>query len=100
VGILAFSNTLPLFLLTAVILGIGHAFLIPILMMYALERGGSSPGPVMGTFHGLLDLGQGLGPIMMGMILHATSYRVMFLSLMLIGLMNLGYFYCFVRKRG
>ncbi len=100
VGILAFSNTMPLFLLTAVILGIGHAFLIPILMMYALERGGSSPGPVMGTFHGLLDLGQGLGPVMMGMILHATSYRVMFLSLMLIGLANLGYFYFFVREKG
>lgn len=100
VGILAFSNTLPLFLLTAVIIGIGHAFLIPILMTYALERGGSSPGPVMGTFHSLVDLGLGLGPVVMGMVLHATSYRTMFLSLVIIGLANLGYFYFVVKKKG
>ncbi len=97
--ILAFSDTMPFFLLTAVILGTGHAFLIPILMTYALERGGS-PGPVMGTFHGLVDFGLAIGPVIMGMILHASNYRTMFLSLAVIGVANLGYFYFFVKKKG
>jgi MFS family permease len=97
---LAFSKTLPMFILAAVIWGIGHAFLIPILMVFALDRGGSSPGPVMGTFHGTVDLGFALGPVIMGMILHSTSYPVMFLCLALAAMINFNLFYFFVRKKG
>src|SRR4030043_205530 len=53
--ILAFSETLPMFILVAVIYGIGPSFLMPALMAYALDRGGS-PGPVMGTFNAITDL--------------------------------------------
>ncbi len=96
--ILAFSKTLPMFILVAVIYGIGPAFLIPALMAYALDRGGSS-GPVMGTFHAITDLGFGLGPVIMGLVIHWTSYPIMFLFLALMAIINLNYFYFFVRKK-
>jgi len=97
---LAFSNTLPMFILTGIIWGIGHAFLGPALVAYALDRSGSSRGPVIGTFMGMSDLGFSLGPVTMGVILHSTGYPVMFLCLALAGLINLNYFYFFVRKKG
>jgi len=97
--ILAFSKTLPMFTLVAIIYGIGPAFLIPTLVAYALDRGGS-PGPVMGTFPTITDLGMTLGPVIMGIIIRATSYPIMFLCLALFGTINLNYFYFFVRKKG
>jgi MFS family permease len=97
--ILAFSKTLPMFILVAVIWGIGHAFLIPSLAVYALERAGSSPGPAMGTFTATTDLGVSLGPVIMGIIIHKAGYPIMFLCLALTGVINLSYFYFFVRKK-
>jgi predicted MFS family arabinose efflux permease len=97
-AILAFSKTLPMFLLVALIWGIGNAFLMPSLMAYALGRVGSSPGPVMGTFTAITDLGISLGPAVMGILLQMASYQVMFLCLALIGVINFIYFYFFVRE--
>jgi MFS family permease len=98
-AILAFSKTLPMFILVAVIWGIGNAFLMPSLVAYALDRVGSSPGPAMGTFTAISDLGISLGPVIMGIIIHTTSYTIMFLCLALTGIINLNYFYFFVRKK-
>ena len=98
--VLAFSKTLPMFILVAVIWGIGHAFLGPTLVVYALDRMGSSRGLVMGTFTAISDLGISLGPVIMGIIIHMASYQIMFLCLALIGVINLNYFYFFVRKKG
>ena len=98
--ILAFSKTLPMFILVAVIYGIGHAFLMPTLMVYTLDRMGSSPGPAMGTFTAITDLGISLGPVIMGIIIHTANYPIMFLCLALTGFVNLNYFYFFVRKKG
>ena len=97
--ILAFSKTQPMFILVAAIWGIGHAFLMPTLVVYALDRVGSSPGPVMGTVTAISDLGISLGPVIMGIILHSTSYPIMFLCLAFTGIVNLNYFYFFVRKK-
>ena len=97
--LLAFSKTLFMFILVAVIYGIGPAFLIPALMACALDRGGS-PGPTMGTFNALTDLGMSLGPVMMGIVIQSTSYSIMFLWLAFMGLLNLTYFYFLVRKTG
>jgi MFS family permease len=97
--ILAFSKTLPMFILVAVIWGIGHAFLMPTLLVYALDRGGSSPGPTMGTFQAIGDLGWSLGPAIMGLIIYTTSYPIMFLCLALTGIINLNYFYFLVRGK-
>ena len=98
--ILTFSKTLPMFILVAAIWGIGNAFLAPALLAYTLDRVGSSVGPAMGTFTAISDLGLTLGPVIMGIILHATSYPIMFLCLVLISVINLSYFYLFIRKKG
>ncbi|MFB3886614.1 MAG: MFS transporter [Thermodesulfobacteriota bacterium] len=97
--ILAFSKTLPMFILVAVVWGIGHSVLVPSLMVYTLDRGGSSRSTAMGTFLAITDLGMSLGPVIMGMIIPLTSYRTMFLWLAFVGVINLNYFYFFVRKR-
>jgi MFS family permease len=97
--ILAFSKTLPMFILVAAIWGIGHAFLFPSLVAYVLDRVGSSRGPAMGTFTAISDLGMCLGPVIMGIILQTADYRIMFLCLALTAVINLNYFYFFVRKR-
>ena len=96
--LLAFSKNLPMFILVAVFWGIGHAFIIPALAVYALDRAGSA-GPAMATFHAITDLGMSLGPMVMGIILRLTSYPIMFLCLALISVIDLNYFYFFLRKR-
>ena len=98
--ILAFSETQLMFIVVAAIWGAGQAFLMPSLMLHALERVGSSAGPAMGTFTAVTDLGIFLGPLTMGIVIHFTSYPTMFLCLALIGLVNLGYFHFFVRTKG
>jgi MFS family permease len=98
--IIAFSKTQTMFILAALIYGIGPAFLTPALLTDALDRGGSSRGPIMGTFQAITDLGICLGPVVMGIIVQATSYPIMFLCLALFGIIDLNYFYFFVRKKG
>ncbi len=98
-ALLAFSKTLPMFILVAVIWGVGNAFLIPSLVAYVVERAGSSRGPAIGTFTAIGDLGIALGPVIMGIVLRLTSYPIMFLCLALTGIINLNYFYFFVRKK-
>ena len=98
--ILAFFKTLPMFILVAVIWGMGMAFLYPTLVAYTVDYAGPSRGPAMGTFTALGDLGIALGPVIMGIILRLTSYPIMFFCLALTGVVNLNYFYFFVRKKG
>jgi len=97
--LLAFSKTQPMFILVAVIWGMGHAFLPPSVVLITLDRAGSSPGPAMGTLTAIMDLGMSLGPVIMGMLLHRTGYSIMFLCLALTCVLNLNYFYFIVRKR-
>ncbi len=97
--ILAFSSTLPMFILVAIIWGVGSAFLYPSLVAYAIDRAGSARGPAMGTFTALTDLGAGLGAVMMGVILQLTNYPIMFLCLAFTGVINFFYFYFAVRKK-
>jgi MFS family permease len=99
-AILTFSKTLPMFILVAAIWGIGNAFLAPALIASTLDRVGSSVGPAMGTFTAISDLGLTTGPVIMGIIIQSTSYPIMFLCLAFVGLINLNYFYFFVRKKG
>jgi len=98
--VLTFSKTLPMFILVAVIWGIGHAFFFPSLVAYVLDRVSSSPGPAMGTFTAAMDMGWILGPVIMGIVLHIASYQIMFLCLALMGVINISYFYFFARKKG
>jgi MFS family permease len=100
VVVLTFSTTLPMFILVAIIFGTGWAFLYPSLVVYAVENSGSARGPAMGTFTALADLGAGIGPMIMGMILEWTNYPMMFIFLALVGAVNFLYFgYTIRRKR-
>ena len=76
--VLTFSTTLEMFILVAIVFGTGWAFLYPSLVVYAVESSGSARGPAMGTFTALADLGAGIGPMIMGMILEWTNYPMMF----------------------
>jgi len=98
-ALLAFSKTLPMFMLVAVIFGIGNAFFSPVVLAYALDRAKTSPGPVVGTYTALADLGLGLGPVVMGFVVRFSNYQIMFLSLSFSSLISLIYFHFFVRKR-
>jgi MFS family permease len=97
--ILSLSKTLLMFILVGAFWGIGAAFFIPVSMAYALEYSGSSDGAAVGTFRAISDLGIGLGPVVMGIIIPLIGYRIMFLCLALICLINLLYFQYYVRKR-
>ena len=99
-SILAFSRTLPMFILVAVIWGLGNTFLYPTLMAYTLDRVRSSPGPAMATFTAIADLGAGMGSVIMGIVLQFTNYPTMFLCLTLTSFINLLYFYTLTRKKG
>ena len=98
--ILSFSTTLPVFIFVGLLWGTGVAFIFPVSMAYALEYAGSSDGTALGTFRALMDLGMALGPMTMGLIIPIAGYRIMFLCLALICLINLCYFQFYVRKRG
>jgi MFS family permease len=98
--VLAFSKTSPMFMLVAVLWGMGHAFIFPSLMNYAIDKASSPKGPVIGTYTALSDFGAGMGSVIMGIILQLTSYRIMFLCLALTGVINLLYFDRAVRKKG
>jgi MFS family permease len=98
--VLTFSTTLPMFILVAIIFGMGWAFLYPSLVVYAVESSGTARGPAMSTFTALADLGAGIGPMIMGLILEWTNYPTMFIFLALSGALNFLYFgYTIRRKR-
>ncbi len=99
IAILTFSTSLIMFLLVAVILGTGWALLYPSLLVYAIADSRAARGPAMGTFTALADLGAGMGPMIMGIVLQWTSYPIMFFCLTLIGVINLFYFYGVIGKR-
>lgn len=97
--ILSFSTTLPLFLVVAVIWGLGIAFFYPTLVAYTIDLAGESRGPAVGTYLAFSDFGGSVGAVVMGSILQRTSYRTMFLCTALVGLINLIYFYMAILKR-
>jgi MFS family permease len=98
IAMLTFSTTLIMFILVAMILGTGWAFLYPSLVIYAIDNSGSARGPAIGTFTALADLGAGIGPMTMGIVLQWTNYPIMFSCLTLTGVINLLYFYYVIGK--
>ena len=96
---LSFAKTLLMFIAVGVLWGIQGAFLFPAFMTYSFDYAGSSSGTAMGTFRGLGDSGLALGPMVMGIIIPLTGYRVMFLCLALICFINLCYFQFYLKKR-
>lgn len=96
---LSLSRTLPMFIVVGAFWGIGAAFFLPVSMSYAFEYAGTSDGATVGTFRAFSDLGLGIGPVVVGIIIPLTGYRIMFLCLAFTVLFNLGYFHFYVRRR-
>jgi MFS family permease len=97
--ILSFSTTLPMFIFAGLLWGTGVAFIFPVSMAYSLDYAGSSHGTALSTFRALMDFGMALGPMTMGLIIPITGYRIMFLCLATICLINLCYFQFYVKKK-
>ena len=53
----------------------------------------------MGTYTAISDLGMIFGPVVMGIVVQSTSYPTMFLCLALVGVVNLVYFFFFMRNQ-
>ena len=97
-SILLVFKTIPMFLVAAGIWGIAHAFIYPALAAYTVDLAAPYRGPAIATYQAFDDMGVGLGSVVMGIVLRLSDYQVMFLSLAVIGLIDLGYFYYFVTK--
>ncbi len=97
--LLSFSKSLPMFIFVGLLWGTGGAFFYPASIAYALEYADSSSGTAVGTVRAIMDLGLSLGPIVMGTVIPLTGYRAMFLCLAFICLVDLVYFYFYVRKK-
>lgn len=97
--LLIFSRNLPMFILVGMLWGIGGGFLPPVSMAYALEYAGTSDGTAVGTYQAFMDFGFGIGPIIAGIILPFTGYRILFLCLACICLIDLSYFQLYLRKK-
>jgi len=97
--ILIFSNSLPMFILMAVIWGAGHALFYPALVALAIDRASSSRGALMAMFTAAGDFGVGIGPVVMGIILQHTSYLFMFMCVAFTGMLNIFYFQFFVKRK-
>ncbi len=96
--IIAVSKTLPMFILAGLLQGVGVAFVNPAIMAYSFEYAGSASGPAVGTFQALMDFGIAVGPLVMGLILPFTGYRMMFVCLALVYVSSLVYFQFCVRR--
>ena len=97
--ILSFSRTLPMFIIVGAFWGIGAAFFLPVSMSYAFEYAGTSDGAAVGTFRGFSDLGLGIGPVVVGVIIPLIGYRLTFLCLAIVVLFNMSYFHFYVRRK-
>jgi predicted MFS family arabinose efflux permease len=97
--VLLFARSLPAFIVSGALWGIGAAFVNPAAMAYALEYAHSSDGTAVGTYQALGDLGTSLGPPAMGVVVSVAGYKTTFLCLALICLLNIGYFRLIVRIR-
>ncbi|HEX2966638.1 MAG TPA: MFS transporter [Syntrophorhabdaceae bacterium] len=95
--IVALSKTLPMFILAGLLQGIGVAFVNPAMMAYSFEYTGSSGGTAVATFQSIMDFGIAIGPLIMGLIIPFTGYRIMFALLACVYLVSLLYFQFFVR---
>jgi len=98
--ILAFSTTSTMFLLVAVVWGLGNSFFFPSIVAYALDLARSSYGPAIGTYLALSDLGTSIGSVIMGIVLQWSNFQIMFLSLAFTGFLNLCFFYFTFRNKG
>ena len=97
--ILSISKSQPVFIVIGMLWGIGGGFLPPVSLSYAIEYAGTSDGTAVGTYQAFMDLGFGIGPMIMGVIVPFTGYPVMFLCLAFVCLINACYFQYYLKRK-
>ena len=76
------------------LLALGIAFATPALMAMAVDGiPPSQRGAVMGTFTAFIDIGFGVGPIVLGLVAEAFGFATMFLAGALVALVGFGLLY-------
>ncbi|QAY62636.1 MFS transporter [Xylanimonas allomyrinae] len=69
-----------------VLVGFGHGVLVPAFQVEAVRLAGPlRTGVAVGTFFLFLDLGTGVGPVVMGRVVEASSYRAMYVATAVLG---------------
>jgi len=88
--IISYAHTLPVFLLAAVLNGIGFGSTHPTLQALTVTRAPvSRRGAANATFFSAFDLGIGLGAVILGNVAHWFSYALMYRLASLSGIIGL-----------
>jgi predicted MFS family arabinose efflux permease len=78
--VLSTASTLPVFLISAFLYGLGFGFVHPTLMALLVDRVTErTRGAAMGTFTAAFDLGIGTGSIVLGIVLQFYGFSFMYL---------------------
>lgn len=78
---IAFSHSVPSFVLAGLAYGLGFGFCLPALQALAVRNAPAQRrGAATGTFFTAFDLGIGLGTILWGFVASLAGYQTMFLS--------------------
>jgi len=96
---LGFSQSLPLFALAAVLLGVGNGNVLPTVQGMAINLVGSKErGVATSTLFSATDLGIGLGSTILGWIADASSLSTMYVFSGLLLLIPLTFFFAYVNR--
>ncbi|HEX2965839.1 MAG TPA: MFS transporter [Syntrophorhabdaceae bacterium] len=97
--LIAISTNLWMLILAGLFWGTGCAFFFPAIMAYAFDFAGSSGGPAVGTYRAVADFGTALGPAVMGVVASFTGYRIIFVCLAFMCLVDAVYFSILMKRK-
>ena len=97
--LLSFANSKAIMGICGVLTGTGHGYIFPILGSMCIARTDvGTRGIIMSFFTALIDLGFLLGPIILGFLIDAFSYNVLFPSISIICAVGCGFFFIVERR--
>lgn len=97
--LLANADTVPLFVVSAMLAGAGHAFLFPVLARLAVERSPEEDrGSASGLYTAMFDLAILVGGPVLGLIIEQRGYRPMYLTVAGVVAFSVGLFSILERR--
>lgn len=80
IGLIAVIRTLPVFIISAFLCGLGHCFLYPVLNAMVVEKVHScARGTATGLFINSFDIGIGAGSLIWGVVAQFGNYHLMYI---------------------
>lgn len=93
-AVLAVTRNAALLLTAAALLGAGWGTLMSAGQAVAVSKAPiANVGKTLSTYFLFIDLGMGLGPVVLGALLARTDFRVMYLTLAVLVLLSTGLYY-------